>query len=260
MDTFICYFTGTGNSLLAARKLASALEDAALRPIAEDGHTALSASAVGFVFPVYLWGTPRIVREFINKNKDGIKGKYLFAVATYKSDPGNVIGQLKRIMAKLGLTLSAGYVVPMPGNNIIFYDIETSQAMENKFNASGKRLAEIASDILQRREASPDTSLPDRLLKTGLLHPLLTGTFEKSDKNFWTEASCNGCGICGRVCPMSNIAISGGRPVWQHRCQQCLACLHTCPAEAIQYGKTTVGRKRYLNPAGTVQDLIRRDI
>ncbi len=27
------------------------------------------------------------------------------------------------------------------------------------------------------------------------------------------------------------------RPVWQHNCERCLACIHWCPCEAIEYGK-----------------------
>ena len=259
MKTMIYYFTGTGNSLQAARQLASLLDNTTLRPITEQANTDPSSSAVGFVFPVYLWGAPKIVCDFIDKFKSDFSGKYLFAVATYKSQPGDVMGQLRRFIAKLGLPLSSGFVVPMPGNNIIFYDIESSQIIEDKIDASRKQLAEIAFDVSQRRKIIPRTSFPDRFLKTGLLHPVLTSTFEKADKNFWAESSCNGCAVCSQVCPTGNISIADAHPVWQHRCQQCLACIHLCPAQAIQYGKTTAGRTRYLHPGISVKDLIRRD-
>jgi NAD-dependent dihydropyrimidine dehydrogenase PreA subunit len=43
-------------------------------------------------------------------------------------------------------------------------------------------------------------------------------------------------------------ADAAGRPAWEGQCTLCLACLHRCPAEAIQYGKETVGKGRYVNP------------
>jgi MinD superfamily P-loop ATPase len=68
------------------------------------------------------------------------------------------------------------------------------------------------------------------------------------DRNFWVDDKCNGCGICARVCPAENIALQAAKPVWQHWCEQCLACLQGCPREAIQYGRTTPHYRRYHHP------------
>ena len=38
---------------------------------------------IGFVFPVYFWGLPRVVKQFIEK-LDMLKGTYIFAIANYK--------------------------------------------------------------------------------------------------------------------------------------------------------------------------------
>lgn len=57
-----------------------------------------------------------------------------------------------------------------------------------------------------------------------------------SDRAFTVSAAYNGCGICARVCPVDNIEMADGRPVWQNRCENCLACVNWCPREAIQGG------------------------
>jgi MinD superfamily P-loop ATPase len=49
------------------------------------------------------------------------------------------------------------------------------------------------------------------------------------------------------------------RPAWQHHCEQCFACLHWCPAQAIQYGKHTAGRTRYHHPDVMAKDIIMRE-
>jgi ferredoxin len=38
-----------------------------------------------------------------------------------------------------------------------------------------------------------------------------------------------------------------GKPVWQiSRCMHCMACLQRCPKHAIEYGKGSRGKQRYL--------------
>ena len=45
--------------------------------------------------------------------------------------------------------------------------------------------------------------------------------------------------------PLNNIALEGGRPVWKGTCTHCMACIGGCPAEAIEYGEKSKGRRRY---------------
>ena len=81
------------------------------------------------------------------------------------------------------------------------------------------------------------------------------------DKGFRVDETCNGCGVCKTVCPCGNIAWEAERPVWQHRCEQCLACIQWCPREAIQYGRKTPGYARYHHPEIRLRDLTReRDL
>ena len=75
------------------------------------------------------------------------------------------------------------------------------------------------------------------------------------DKEFWTDDRCNACGICLHVCSASNITLREGKPLWNHRCEQCFACLQWCPVEAIQCTRITKGRKRYHHPDVTLDDI-----
>jgi Fe-S-cluster-containing hydrogenase component 2 len=47
-----------------------------------------------------------------------------------------------------------------------------------------------------------------------------------------------------------------GKPAWQHRCYQCMACLQWCPVEAVQYGEATAKRKRYRHPDVKLDDFL----
>ena len=67
-------------------------------------------------------------------------------------------------------------------------------------------------------------------------------------KPFYTTEACIGCGKCETVCPMNNIDIIDGRPVWDNHCTHCMACICGCPEEAIEYGKKSKGKPRYQCP------------
>ena len=56
---------------------------------------------------------------------------------------------------------------------------------------------------------------------------------------------CISCGKCANVCPLHNIQLSNGKPVWGNQCTHCMACISRCPKEAIEYGKHSKGLPRY---------------
>ena len=119
MSTEIFYYTGTGNSLWVARTIADALGNAGLVSISQfrDESTTINADIVGLVFPVHIWGVPAPVIRFV-KTLKGSQPGYVFAVAVHAGQVSNTLVQLKTIMAKNGLNLSAGFEIPMPSNYI----------------------------------------------------------------------------------------------------------------------------------------------
>lgn len=255
MKKVIYYFSGTGNSLQVARKLSELLSDTAIHAISYTTEMDISAEVIGFIFPVYLWGVPDIIHQFLKKLNNGVHENYFFAVATYKSQSGDVIGHLQRLMRKQRISLSAGFTVKMPGNNIIFYDVESKQEQKSKLEECQSRLLEISQLIQSRKKVIPTVPIIDRFLYTGLLHSILISTFHNADRQFWIEPDCNSCGTCFKVCPVSNIILRDGKPEWQHNCQLCLTCINMCPRKVIQYGRTTKKRDRYMNPDIVVKDL-----
>ncbi|MBI4982768.1 MAG: flavodoxin family protein [Candidatus Omnitrophica bacterium] len=84
MKNKLFYFSGTGNSLKVARDLADALGDAEIIPIpnvmAKD-NMIIDSESIGIIFPVYMFGMPLIVHEFIKKLKCN-KDQYIFSVST----------------------------------------------------------------------------------------------------------------------------------------------------------------------------------
>lgn len=68
------------------------------------------------------------------------------------------------------------------------------------------------------------------------VNPIFYPLFVKA-KPFAAGNACISCGKCEKLCPMNNITLPNGRPVWGDNCTQCMACICYCPTEAIEYGK-----------------------
>ena len=70
-------------------------------------------------------------------------------------------------------------------------------------------------------------------------------SFFVKDRKFRTTDQCVSCGKCVESCLLHNISLEQGRPVWHGHCTHCMACISRCPTGAIEYGKHSVGLRRY---------------
>lgn len=253
MGTQIYYFSGTGNSLKVAKDLKAELQDAELiqicRATMEMTEEAASES-IGIVFPVYRLGLPFIVKEFIDKLKIN-KNSYVFAVATYGGVIGASFRQIREILIKKGVELSAAFAVSMPGNCQILYPPFPKKIQLKRFKLQEKKAAEIAESVRNKKKVKSKNAAMSSF-----------GTFayksfkpHEGDKYFWTDNNCNGCRICEKVCPAKNIEFVDGKPQWKHHCEQCLACMQWCPRKSVQYKNVTIKRERYQHPDVNVTEL-----
>jgi len=253
MKTSIYYYTGTGNSLWAARQLAGELKSAAVNSMRRGAPESDNADAIGLVFPVHIWGLPRRVIDFVSRLP---AEKYYFAVTVNSGQVAGTLTQLRKVMKARGLTLAAGFGLVMPSNYIPWGGAAPEPEQQSRFAAAGVKIKDIAVTIAGRKTGPVEKGpLWQNLLLSGLAYRLSYPKIPKLDKNFLADDKCNGCAICTMICPSGNILMHDSKPVWQNRCEQCLACIQWCPLEAIQYGKKTPGYARYRHPAVTLSDM-----
>ena len=81
----------------------------------------------------------------------------------------------------------------------------------------------------------------------------------KSQELFEVKDLCIGCGLCAKVCQFNNIKMIDEKTVWNDSCEHCSACIHWCPKSVIEYGKATIGKRRYTNPTIRAVDVFRLD-
>ena len=242
----IYYFSATGNSAWVAQKLASQTGDTAVNMLdfLKNGEATPSPAAgerLGLVFPVHAWRPPSCVLDFVKMLRIP-QGTFVYAVCTMGETAGNCIAFLQK-----HLLLNSAYSVQMPNNYILLANRDSEQRIANKLSAAEKRIAEISEGILAGRE--------EFQIKRGILPALLTcvagGLFNKlcRDRKFRVDSTCSNCGLCERLCAVNNIILENGKPVWQGHCMHCMACLQNCPEKAIQYGRVTRNRERYVFPS-----------
>jgi ferredoxin len=259
LHTVIYYYTGTGNSLWTARALAEKLGDTELVPMRRMNHGSHGGTAdtVGLVFPVHIWGVPGHVRNFL-QSMEKRTGVYYFAVAVHGGQVSRTLLQLKELMARDGLTLSAGFDIQFPSNYIPWGGPGPVEAQQRLFNAAQEKVKVAASYVSSRNSGLVAKGpLWQRVLFT-LIYKMTYNLVKTMDKNFSVDATCTSCGICERVCPVKNITLEAGKPVWHGACEQCLACIQWCPEECIQYGKKTRNHERYHHPEVKVNDMVTR--
>lgn len=252
------WFSGTGNSLFVARELARLLEAEVPEPVAgTPSGTARDASRIGIVFPVYCFGLPRCVATFLTRvplNSDA----YVFTVATMALLPGAAHRQAERILEARGAALAAGWSLRMPDN---FSPVPASFLQRAAGRVEAKTLARlegIAEHVRQAHRLPAEGSGAPLRGMGDWLHRRMLPRMAHWDRGFRVDASCTGCGLCERICPVGNILLDDGKPVWQGSCEACYACMQWCPVDAVHCRGLLGNRLHYRNPHVRAEELFVR--
>ena len=243
----VLYFSGTGNSKYVAKRIADALGDTLLSMNERIKMGNTSAVACGerlvIVAPTYAWRIPRIVRDWLLKT-DLPDARQAWFVMTCGSEIGNAAKFNRKLCQAKGLAYRGTAQIIMPENYIAMFNApQADEARKIVANAEPSIEHAIAAIRAERHFASPRSNLYDRFMSSAV-NPIFYPLFVKSNA-FTTSSKCAGCGQCVSLCPMNNIALKDGKPSWGKDCTHCMACICYCPAEAIEYGKKSLGKPKY---------------
>ncbi|WP_455542868.1 EFR1 family ferrodoxin [Intestinibacter sp.] len=254
---YIYYFTGTGNSLQIAYDLSKEIGNSKVCKITEYDGEMIDGDTIGIVFPVYNWGMPLIIGDFIKK-LNCKKDTYIYAVTNFGGLPGKTLDQCRDVLKNKGLELSSGYLIKMPGNYIIGYGAKSKQEQEKLFRAEQDKIKYIGECVRNKQHSKIEIkhTFIDRVFTNYFYKDVVN--FKTHDKDFSVADDCTGCGLCQKRCPVGNIEMKGKKPVWKHNCEFCFGCIQSCPKHAINYLDKTQGREQYLNPNINLQQLNNR--
>lgn len=254
MTDTIYYFSGTGNSRYLAHMLGKELgvrvrhiTDPMLPDVNEERESGISSeqNSVGLVFPVYSWGVPPLVIDFLKILLErGVR--MIWAVMSCGDETAMAPEMLIRNAEKYGIEVKGIWSVIMPNNYVILpgFGIDSKEVENKKLQEAPNRIKDIASHILNENWKIDVVRGSVPVLKTLMVYPLFKrwGIFPKKWKS---GEKCIGCGKCAAICTMKNITIIEGKPQWGQNCVSCLGCFHICPTRAIDYGSLTKGKSQY---------------
>jgi ferredoxin len=244
----VFYFTATGNSKYIADRIAAATADQT-KNIAEcmaNEHYSFELDAgerLGFVVPVYYYGIPIVCSEFLEKMRVSANHDYYsFAVLNC----GGSTGDAGRFI-KLALKIDAVFGVKTVDNYVPLFKVVSDDDIDKQLDAAENEIDKFIS-VINNNEPGTYNAVSGPLPKmlTTLLYPMYKRG--RKTKKFRVNQNCTGCKSCGEICPREAIECTDGSPVWvKSQCEICLACLHRCPVNAIEYCKSA-NRGKFVNP------------
>ena len=246
----IVYFTGTGNSRYCAEFLADKLGDVctdAFHCIRESIAADLTSDKPWvFVSPTYAWQLPRVFVRYIRGGYfGGSRGAYF--VMTCGSEVGNPEPANQMLCQGKGFVYRGTAPIVMPENYIAMFSAPGPEEADRIIRAARPALERAAETIRAGKPFPTLPATPADKLKSGLINQAFYRFQIKADP-FTVSDACIGCGWCDMHCPLGNIMLQDGRPVWGERCTHCMACICGCPNHAIEYGRVSRGKPRYQCP------------
>jgi len=262
MQNYIFYFSGTGNSLYVAKKVANALGNTSYKMIhidSFDKNMEIEADILGFVFPVYAFGLPKLAVKFLEQLKIK-KANYVFGAFTYGGNAGNIHGQFSNILIQKNISVDLIDGFTMPSNWTVGTNPPGKEKVNEILSNFDDKIDNLTTKIKDREKSIfINTNFFTKILYY-VAYPFFAKFTGKSGKNFWADEKCNQCGLCEKICPTKNISIPvQNTPQWSDNCEQCMACINWCPQKAIQYKNRTQKRNRYTNPNISIKEMFREN-
>ena len=261
MKTAIFYFSGTGNNLYVARKIAEGLGNTKVYPLKEILKEEVEVQIfdrIIFCVPSYYSHIPNFVQKIIAKIRFASTQK-IYSVVVCGGNRGHAIEDLRDVILKSNGCVYGEYMVMLPGSYILSYGGFPRIVVQVERYFADIKIKRIVKEIIHN-----NTRI---IKKTGLFYresnePRLKKAmdeFATIGMNYTVSNECVGCGTCVTVCPVNNITMSDRKPTFGQECQQCMACIQWCPVRAIDYEGKAFARKRYHHPEVTVKDMQKAD-
>ena len=243
----VIYFSGTGNSKYITDRIAGGLQEKLLSmdERIKSGNTGSVKTGENLivVVPTYAWRIPRVVSDWIGQT-EFVGAKNVWYVMSCGSGIGGADIYNRKLSEKKGIKHMGTAQIIMPENYIAMFNAPDVEKAKKIVVAAGPAIAKAVLAIKHGEH------LPERKyglggrMESGLVNSVFYPVFVKA-KAFHTDQTCTGCGKCVKVCPLNNATMKDKKPVWGSHCTHCMACICHCPAEAIEYGRKSVGKPRY---------------
>ena len=263
MKGIICYYSGSGNTLLACRYIAGRIRKIPfeLFDITKDRTPDLTAyDIVGFAAFTDFLGPSFLFHRFA-QGLPQHNGRLAFVFNTYGYISGKTLREMERLVSRRGFRVVIGHSLHTPESyppmvaggrgNEQAPTLRELKAFEAFIEELDRVVEEVAAGVVVKKRGAP-VSLLSRVL------PVFARTKARKDMGvkFVDEALCTECGVCARLCPYGAVALNP-RPVFDmNKCYGCWRCFNLCPEKAI-YTKKFRGIGHYPKPPEKLKDKLK---
>lgn len=243
----ILYFSGTGNSEYTAKRIGKEIDDEIFNlfdKIRNRDFSDMHSERPWVVsVPTYAWRIPRIVEKWLENTK--LTGnKDIYFVMTCGGSIGNAGKYLEKLCAEKKMNYCGCAGIVMPENYIALFSTPTEESALQTIEQAECVINDTAHVIKScYKLVQSNISFGDKM-NSGIVNGIFYPMFVHAKKFYATDA-CISCGKCAAVCPLNNVRLENGKPVWGGNCTHCMACICRCPKEAVEYGKHSHGLPRY---------------
>lgn len=247
----VFYFTGTGNSLYAARQIEKC--PVSIPQVIHNENLDYSADSIGIVAPVYGHEVPPMVRDFMKKA--AFHTDYFYMILTYGNRHGGAAELARQFCSECGIDVKYINILWMVDNWLPSFDMNEQKTIDKKVD---EQIAAIRADIAARKAMIAPVTDADRAAHQEYLSRIRQMPPDAFQHFIKVTDACIGCGICEKVCPSGSIRVVDGKAVHTPgSCQTCLACVHACPQKAIGLAVPEKNpNARYRNEHITLSEII----
>ncbi len=259
MNVDLKYFSGTGNSY----KILDTCNEifiqngctTTISSITDKSTINKQADLIGFCFPVYAFGIPRICRKYLLNLPEFANPVNTFVLITAGApdESGFSVKESTEILNRKGLNVTYSEVIHMPSNWTVSMNPPSREEARLIINSGVKKAKKTAQNIIDGVHRRHVFNYPQRYGKLDFYKDYYLFKWlgiSNLWRNFRTDDTCDSCGLCESICPTNSIRIVENKPKWSKTCEQCMRCVNYCPKKAIfQQGEGTIkGKNAYHEP------------
>ncbi len=271
MPTAIIYvFSGTYNTLKAARMVSCALQEGGVKTTVCEVKKPLGAlpkpdayDYIGFGYPVHAYNAPQIFVEFIRGLPALKRPVFLFKTSGEPFRMNNASScMIHRLLQRKGYDLRLEAHMLMPYNIMFRYPDALAKQMYLHTQAQSKLLAtRLLGGERDRIRFHLGHWVISFLMRIEWPGAKLNGLMYSADKK-----KCTLCRRCVSMCPVNNIRLENGKIKFAGQCAMCMRCAMFCPRDAINPGLVRFWKvhggyefKRLLDDPAIPSDYVRDD-
>lgn len=242
----IHYFSGTGNSLLAAKQLSQELVkygyDMVFHTVENGSYDSTDTYSLHILFfPIYATAVPHIMLRYIRNlpNGENVRTAVISTngkISTLFRDgyQGWALHQARLYLGLKNYNVFFSDTLDYPHNVTVGIPPRKEKYNEKIIFEASAKFPLIAEKIAKGQKFHRKFFLPNIIwsFPFGILYSLFGRRI--IGKLFAADSSCSSCGLCIKKCPVKAIEMDSKMIRWKWNCEGCLRCINICPRHAIQ--------------------------